>query len=139
MKLAVTSQYPGGLESLVDPRFGRAALFTLVEIDGSSVKSVEVVDNPAGDTSGGTGLAAAQFLANMKVDAVITCNVGPKAFATLSALGIKVYTALPGTTVREAVEKYVSGKLMQASSPTDPAHTEMGRGGKRRRFRGGWE
>lgn len=70
-------------------------MFTLVELDGGNVKSVEVVDNSAGGTFGGAGPAAAQLLANMKVNAVITCNIGPNAFAALSALGIKVYTASP--------------------------------------------
>lgn len=114
MKLAVTSQPPGELNVLTYP-LRRAPTFTLVEIDGSNVKSVEVVDNPTGGAFGGAGPAAAQFPANMKVNAVITCNIGPNAFAALSTLGIKVYTSSPGITGEE-VKKYVSGELTQESS-----------------------
>lgn len=65
VKVAVTSQPPGGLDALVDPRFGRASTFTIVEVEGDKVGRVEVVDNPAANSFGGAGPAAAQLMANM--------------------------------------------------------------------------
>ena len=141
VKLAVTSQPPGGLKALVDPRFGRASIITLVDVEGGVAKNVEVMDNPARNEFGGAGPAAAQFMANMGVNAVLTCNIGPKAHTALSALGIKVYIVPQGVTVEEAVKKYVSGELTPASTPTGPAYMGMGPGwggGKGRAFRGGY-
>nr|MDO8062148.1 NifB/NifX family molybdenum-iron cluster-binding protein [Candidatus Freyrarchaeum guaymaensis] len=111
VKVAVTSQPPGGLDALVDPRFGRAFTFTIVELEGNSIGEVEVVDNPAANAFGGAGPAAAQFIANMQVKAIITGNIGPNAFAALSSLGIEVYLAPLGITVRDAIQKYISREL----------------------------
>jgi predicted Fe-Mo cluster-binding NifX family protein len=45
--------------------------------------------------------------------AVITGNVGPKAFATLQAGNVKIYAKASGT-VKEAIEKFKAGQLEPA-------------------------
>ena len=77
-------------------------------------------------------LQAAQNVAGMGVEAVITGNVWPNAFQTLSASGIKIVTGASGI-VRDAVERFGKGELEETTSPTVGGHFGMGggRGGGR--------
>jgi predicted Fe-Mo cluster-binding NifX family protein len=110
----------------MDPRFGRCQYFIFV--DPQSME-LEAVENPNLGAAGGAGIQSAQFVGNKGVGAVITGQVGPNAFATLQAAGIKILTGASGA-VREVVEKYKKGQLSSsAQGPTVQAHFGMGRGG----------
>ncbi len=114
-KIAVTSEGPG-LDDLVDPRFGRAAGFVIVDLD---TMNTSYIDN--GQTqvlAQGAGIQAAQLVAGAGVDCVLSGFVGPKAFQALSAVKIKVVQNLDeGMTVREAVKKFKSGAVQYADGP----------------------
>ena len=123
-KIAITSTGKES-ESPMDPRFGRCAYFVIV--DGSG--NMNPVSNDAKDLSNGAGIQAAKDVVDLKVEAVITGDVGPNAFRVLSAAGVKVFVGGSGT-IREALEKYKGGSLREASSSTSPGHHGMG-GGRR--------
>ncbi|MGC9194979.1 MAG: NifB/NifX family molybdenum-iron cluster-binding protein [Syntrophobacteraceae bacterium] len=114
-KIAVTSEGPG-LDDLVDPRFGRAAGFVIVDLD---TMDTSYIDN--GQTqvlAQGAGIQAAQLVSGAGVDCVLSGFVGPKAFQALSAVKIKVVQNLDeGMTVRQAVEKFKSGVMQYADRP----------------------
>lgn len=119
MKVAVTAQN-GSLDSQVDPRFGRAAYFVVVDTD---TMKFEVVDNKQNlQAASGAGIQAGQTVAESKVEAILTGNCGPKAFATLNAAGIKVYVGLSGT-VKDAVEAFKAGKLESTGNANVEAHS----------------
>lgn len=118
MRIAVTA---AGLapDSPLDERFGRAAAFVLHD---TVTGEYEAVDNRAGiDASQGAGVQAAERVAGLKVDALITGHVGPKAFRALSSAGIEVYTSGP-CTVRQALEAFSGGSLTRASSADVESH-----------------
>jgi len=123
-KIAITSTGKES-ESPMDPRFGRCAYFVIV--DGSG--NMNPVSNDAKDLSNGAGIQAAKDVVDLKVEAVITGDVGPNAFRVLSAAGVRVFVGGSGT-IREALEKYKGGSLQEASSSTSPGHHGMG-GGRR--------
>jgi len=119
MKLAVSVQGKD-LKAQVDPRFGRAAGFLVVDED--SLES-SYLDNSAGvNASHGAGIQAARTVADAGAKAVITGFCGPKAFQALQAAGIKVYTFEGQGSAAEAVEKYKAGQLAQAGTPNRPGH-----------------
>ena len=122
MKICVTS-VSGNLDDQVDPRFGRCPYFTIVD---SGTMEFNVISNDSTNASHGAGIQAAQTVANMGVNVVITGNVGPNAFNVLSATGIKIVTGASGS-VREAVEKYKSGQLQETGNPTVGGHFGMGK------------
>jgi predicted Fe-Mo cluster-binding NifX family protein len=115
MKLCITAT-GAGLDAPVDPVFGRARHFVLVETE---TLSVEAVENAPG--AHGAGVQAAQQMADRGVKAVLTGNVGPNAFQGLSAAGVEVYTGVTGT-VKEALDAYRSGRLTRAEAPTRTGH-----------------
>lgn len=118
MKVAVTA-HGGTVSDRVDPRFGRAAQFLLVETESGEVT---VHDNRQNlNTAQGAGIQSAEAVARLGAGAVITGNVGPKAFRVLSAAGIKVFLA-PEVTVQEALDRLVRGELVEAQGANVEGH-----------------
>ena len=120
MKIAVTAK-SHTLESEIDPKFGRCSFFLIIDIDSMSFESIS---NKSSMASGGAGIQAAQTVAKTGVEAVVTGNIGPNAIQTLSAAGIKVFTGINGT-VKEAIEKYKKGELLETTNPSVNSHYGM--------------
>ena len=118
MKVAVTGT-DESLDSRVDPRFGRARAFLIFDRDTG--RHEFVVNEQNLNAPQGAGIQAAQLVAEKDVGAVITGNCGPKAFRTLSAAGIEVYTA-GDSTVREALDKLARGELPKADKANVEGH-----------------
>jgi len=120
MKIAVTS-IGGDMDSQVDPRFGRAAWFVVVDTESMAFEAVE---NRNVDTSGGAGINAAKVVIDAGAKAVLTGNCGPNAERTLRAGDVKLYTGVAGT-VAEAVEQFKAGQLTEATGPSVQSHSGM--------------
>ena len=118
MKVAITSQ---GMDmtSAVDPRFGRAKYFVVVDTDTSEFSAHDNTQNL--NAVQGAGIQAGRNVIDLGVEAVITGNVGPKAFATLQAGGVKLYIGADGT-ISEALEKFKAGELQCVSKANVEGH-----------------
>lgn len=118
MKIAVTASNNRGLETEVDPRFGRAAYFAVID---SESMEVEFIDNSAANASSGAGIEAAQLVSDQGVEGLISVKVGPKAFKALQSADIKIYN-VDGGSLKEAAEAYKAGELDKLDNPTNPGH-----------------
>lgn len=118
MKIAITAQGPT-MQSSVDPRFGRAKYFVVVDTDTGACKAVHNVQNI--EAAQGAGIQAAAKMDELGVDALITGNVGPKAFATLKAARIDVYIGASGA-VEDALKQYKEGALQRAEGANVESH-----------------
>ncbi|RJS73625.1 MAG: dinitrogenase iron-molybdenum cofactor biosynthesis protein [Candidatus Syntrophoarchaeum sp. WYZ-LMO15] len=121
MKICVTA-VAGDLDAEVDPRFGRCGYFVIVDPD---TMAFEAVPNESVGAASGAGIQAAQTIVNKGVDVLISGNIGPNAFQTLSAAGVKVVTGAYGT-VRDAINMYKRGELAETGGATVPGHFGMG-------------
>ena len=118
MKVVVTSQ-GSDLNSQVDPRFGRAKNFIVVDIE---TDEFSVHDNTQNlNAAQGAGIQAGRTVVDLGVTVVITGHVGPKAFTTLQAGNVKIYPGASGT-VKEAVEKFKAGQLQEAEKANVEGH-----------------
>ena len=126
MKLAISSNGTG-LDSAIDPRFGRCAYYIVYDLDNDTFDTVE---NKSRMAAGGAGIQSAQAVADLKADAVITTNIGPNAFRVLETAGIKVYSGLTGS-VKQAIEDFKKGSLGTAKSPNVGQKFGMGPGSGR--------
>ena len=119
-KIAVSCEGPS-LDEPVDPRFGRAAGFMIVDPE---TMSFEYIDNGSSQAMArGAGIQAAENVAGSGAKVVLSGYVGPKAFSTLQAVGIQVYQDLDNMTVREAVERFKTGQVKAAEEPNSPGHS----------------
>jgi predicted Fe-Mo cluster-binding NifX family protein len=123
VKVAITSQ-GNGLDAQVDLRFGRCAYFIIIDPE---TEEAEAVSNSSADAMGGAGPQAAQTIADKGAEVVITGNVGPNAFRTLSAANMRIYQAAAGT-VKETLAKYKSGELKELSNSSVPGHFGLRQG-----------
>jgi len=123
MNICVTASGEG-LDSEVDPRFGRCSYFVIYDPETRNVKSIS---NAAAFTSGGTGIKAAEIVANAGVDVLLTGIVGPNAFSIFSELGIDVQVGIKGT-VLEAIRQYEAGELHSLQSPNNTPSSGMRKG-----------
>ena len=113
MKIAVTSA-GNELISDVDPRFGRAKYFVIVD---PKTLEYDVVENKQNLNSlQGAGIQAAKTMVDQKADILISGNCGPNAFKVLNAAGIKVITVANGRVI-DAIIRYKSGQLQTAGAP----------------------
>ena len=110
-RIAVTSEGPT-LDDQVDPRFGRAAGFVLVDLD---TMDTQYIDNGQSQVMAqGAGIQPRKSSPGPAPSWLLTGYVGPKAFQVLAAAGIKVGQNLEGLTVREAVARFKSGSIEMA-------------------------
>ncbi len=118
MKVAVTSQGKD-LDDRLDSRFGRASYFVIVDPESMQFTAFNNEQNL--NLPQGAGIQTAQNVINNGAQAIITGNCGPKAFATLAAARVTVYTGARGT-VREAIEEFKNGALTKAESANVEGH-----------------
>ena len=118
MKIVITSA-GNDLSAAVDSRFGRAINFILYDTDAGTFT---VHDNRQNlNAMQGAGIQAAQNVADLGADAVISGHVGPKAFAVLQKAGIEMYTGATGT-IQDAIDAFANGTLKKTDSATVDGH-----------------
>jgi len=121
MKIAVTSTGKT-LDSQVDPRFGRAACFIIIDTETMDFSAIE---NSNVAAAGGAGISSAKVVIDAGAEAVLTGNCGPNAERTLRAAGVKLYTRAKGT-VAEAIKLFLNGNLKEADGPNVQSHFGTG-------------
>jgi len=109
MLIAITAQ-GNSLQSEIDPRFGRAAYYLIINTE---TDEVTVHDNSDGiNASNGAGTGAAQTLSEYGVEALYTGSVGPKAADVLKQANIPYYENITGT-VQGVLDQLKDGAIAQ--------------------------
>jgi len=108
MRIAVSVDDQRGLDSTVNPHFGRCPYFALVEVDEKAVGKVEVIANPYyGNHQPGQ---VPRFIHSLGAHVMITGGMGERAVAFFTQYGIEAVTGASGTA-GEAVAQYLGGAL----------------------------
>lgn len=114
MKLAFPVEDENGLDSIVYGHFGSAPAFVIVDdktIDFSVIKNT--------DQHHSHGMCnPLKASGNQIVDAVVVGGIGMGALMRLNNVGIKVFKGNAGSTVKEHIEMYKKGILLEFL-PTD--------------------
>ena len=118
MTIAVTSQGPE-LSSPIDIRFDLARYYIVLDTDSGEFVAHD--NSPNGGRVRALATQAAQRVIDMGVNIVVTCTIGPDAFATLQAGKVDVYIGAIGP-VSNAIEQFKSGQLPCATKPNVEAH-----------------
>ena len=91
------------LNAEVDPRFGRAQYFLVVQ---PGTLNFEAFENPNIDAPSGVGIQSAQFAVGKDVSVVITGRCGPNAERVLSSAGIRIISGATGS-VKDAIQQFL--------------------------------
>jgi len=119
MKIAISS-IGKDLESEVDARFGRCNYFLIIEIEDKKIKDFKAIENTAKAQMGGAGITAGEIVANQKVDAIITVNLGPRAFSVFEQFKIKIYQG--EGKIKKVIQEFLDGKLKELENSNGPQH-----------------
>ena len=122
MKIAISSTGKT-LESSIDERFGRCPYFLIVEIEDKKIKDFKAIENTAQAQMGGAGITAGQIVAKQEPEAIITTNVGPRAFSVFKQFNIKIY--LSKGQIKDAVQDFIDEKLEELTDSNGPQHAGL--------------
>ena len=118
MKIAVTSTGTE-LTSEMDPRFGRAAYFLIID---SATLEFDVIENIQSlNVPQGAGIQAGKAIVDSGAGVLITRNCGPKAFTVLNRAGIDVVTGAGGRVI-DVVRQYTDGNFRSADKANVEGH-----------------
>lgn len=107
--IALAAEGGSDLNVKLDPRFGRASFFLIVDTEEDRL--IEAIKNDNVEAAHGAGTGSAALIGKKKAGAVIAGRFGPKAYDALKALGIDAFLAPEGVTVAEALQSFKQGKL----------------------------
>jgi len=119
MKVALTSSAKT-LADPIDMHFGRAKFFILADTETGKAVAHDNAQNL--HAAQGAGIQAAETVARLGAETVITGSVGPKAYRALQAAGIKialVEAVCPGT---EALRRFKDNELPVLDKPNSEGH-----------------
>jgi len=122
MKIAISST-GNNLDSEVDARFGRCSYFLIINLENNKIKDFKAIENIGKDQMGGAGITAGEIVAKQKVDAIITVNLGPRAFSVFEQFKIKTYQG--EGKIKKVVQDFLDKKLKELTNATGPQHTGL--------------
>jgi len=111
--VAVPSAAPGGLEAGVDAHFGHCQMYTLIAVEDGNIASVDVIPNIPHEQGG--CMAPVNYLAEHKVQAIISGGMGMRPLMGFRQVGIDVLHGNGAKLVQDAVEAYIAGSLPRFS------------------------
>jgi len=103
MLIAIPTMNDKGLDSRISDHFGRAPFFTLVEVEGNTVKNVQVLRNHIVDHKPGD---IPRYLMRRGVKTIVADGIGEKAIQHFERWGIRIIKNVTGT-VREALKEHL--------------------------------
>lgn len=118
MRIAISTEGEDTM-AVVDQRFGRAKGFIIYDTETNETVYVDNKQNL--DAAQGAGIQSAKTVIDAGADAVITGNVGPKAFTTLDAAGVKIYLS-KDENVSNAIDKFNKDELELISTSNVEGH-----------------
>ncbi len=114
INVAIPSNYPGGLDSLLGAHFGHCDLYTVVEVTDGQVTNVRTLENVPHQQGG--CMAPVNHLAENGVQVLIAGGMGMRPLMGFNQVGINVLYGGGAQTVGEAVAAFLKGSLMQFTS-----------------------
>ena len=111
MKIAFSSKGET-MDSMIDPRFGRAAYLVVYNEETTETSSFD--NQSITGVAHGAGPQTAQKLMEMGANVLVTGNgPGGNASAVLKGTNIKIFVGAAGMTLKEAYDAYQRGALQE--------------------------
>ena len=108
LRIAVPTKTHAGLEDIVSEVFGKAKTFTIIDVKDGKVEKTQVIDNPAASFEYGAGPVAAKKMADLKVNSVVSPQLGPGAQSLLEHYKIRHFLIEPNNKVNDSIRETLS-------------------------------
>ena len=108
-RIAIPSTDKGGLDGQRSGHFGHCDVFTLVDVEGGTIKGVTTISNQS-HVQGGC-MVPVNLLAENKVNVLIVGGIGMRPLMGFRQVGIDVYHDAERPEIRPVVEDMIAGKL----------------------------
>lgn len=105
LRLAIATKDKKGLDDTISDVFGRAKIFTLLDVEGDQITNIKFLENSAANFHHGAGPIAVKMLVDNKVNRVIANQLGFGASELLKQHNIKLSPMEPGTKVADAIRQ----------------------------------
>ena len=112
-RIAVPSTQPGGMESAVGAHFGHCDCYTVVDVADGKITNVATLPNVP-HIQGGC-MAPVNHLSENGVTVLLAGGMGMRPLMGFNQVGIEVFHNAGSTTVGEAVEALLAGRLPRFS------------------------
>ncbi len=122
MKVAIPVE-DRSLQSCVCQSFGRTPYFLIYDTKSGEA---EFLENGAAASQGGAGIKAAQWVADKKVQALLTPRCGENAAAVLKSADIQIYKT-SGSSIQENIDAFKDNKLEVLEEIHSGFHNHRGR------------
>ena len=117
-RIAFSCENDQGLQSEMSMHFGRCSHYTLVDVEGTEIKNVQMIENPY-FTNHVPGVVP-EFMNEQKTNVMIAGGMGPRAVQMFEGFGIEVATGVGGK-VENVLKAYLEGKV-KGSEPCSHDH-----------------
>lgn len=111
--IAIPTSHPGGLEAALGAHFGHCDVYTLVTLEGGSIKNVDVIPNMPHQQGG--CMAPVNYLAEKGAKALIAGGMGLRPLMGFNQVGIQVFFGGDLQSVGEAVDAFIQDLLPEFS------------------------
>jgi len=125
MKIAFAANTNTGLDSETSHHFGRCPYFVFVDIENNTVTHIEGIVNPLNGAHNPGEVPA--FIAQHQANVMLSGGMGTRAVQLFERMGIHAVTGASGT-VRQTLERYLSGELTGAEPCADSVAHQNGNG-----------
>ena len=116
--IAIPSKGSGGLNEVINPKFGRSDSITLVSIEDRNIKAVKIIPIYSVEAIGNLGIHIAEIIGKNNASDAIIRYIGHKAFQSLNAQNVKLFYAVDeGLTIKQCVDLFIQGKLSPLTEP----------------------
>jgi predicted Fe-Mo cluster-binding NifX family protein len=109
MRIIFPTDENNGFLSARGAHFGKAKFYTIITLKNGKIADVESITN-SGHDSGACGNAVMNIM-KLNPDALVVGGIGGSPAAGFAKAGLDVYVDKDSATVKESIDKFISGEL----------------------------
>jgi len=113
-RIANPSNGQGGLDGTRAGHFGHCDVFTLVDVEGSEIKKVSVLQNQ--EHAQGGCMVPVNLLSDNRVTALVVGGIGMRPLMGFKQVGIDVYHDDQRAEIKPVVMDLIAGKLQEITN-----------------------
>ena len=113
-RIAIPSNWDGGIQGTRSEHFGHCDVFTLIDIENGIIIKEETINN--NDHGHGGCMVPVKLLSDNNLNVVVVAGIGRRPLDGFSNVGIDVYTDKVNSSIKITVDNLINDKLLKISA-----------------------